>query len=362
VLAYVISSRVRLARNLSNYHFPHIACDNERKAILKNVQTAAKGMGWFHDVHCVHLDTLDPLDRRILEEKHLISPLLAKQGIHRLAIIAKACDFSILVNEEDHLRIQAIRPGMQIRQTWDIARKLERGLRERLDFAHSEQYGYLTVCSSNAGTGIRASVMMFLPGLIILKRITPILQNIISLGYTVRGMYGEGSKSQGYLLQISRQGTYGKNEVNILRSLEGICYRIIQEERRARVYLLMRAGRRISDYVRQIRHRLSMAKQVTFNEGMRILAILRLGITLRMEQCRLGENSDRMRNWSCTLKHIDEVFTHIQPAHIFHYGLRERQRKHLRSHYLLKQDSEEAIRAKILQHALNNRLHVLVDD
>jgi protein arginine kinase len=354
---------MRLARNLRNYRFPNVACDDERKAVLENVRTATESMQWFRDVHCVSLDTLAPLERRVLEEKHLISPLLAKQGIHRLAVIAKTRDFSILVNEEDHLRIQAIQPGMQLRRAWNITKDLERCFQEKLDFAHSELYGYLTACSSNAGTGIRMSVMMFLPGLVILKRIKPVLRHIIPLGCTIRGMYGEGSKSQGYLLQISKQITYEKKEANILRSLEGICYRIIQEERQARVHILMRTGKRLYEYVKQIRQHLLTAKQITLNDGIRMLAILRLGIVLRIEQeARLGKKTDTTRNWSYTLKYIDRVFMQIQPAHILQYGFREHQGNHPGNHYILEQDSENAIRAKILQHALDNRLHVSIDD
>jgi len=315
-------------------------------------------MGWFNDVHCVYLDALVPLERRVLEEKHLISPLFAKQGIHRLAIIGKTCDFSILVNEEDHLRIQAIRPGMQLRRAWNIAKNLEMSLRGKLDFAHSEQYGYLTACSSNTGTGIRTSVMMFLPGLIMLKRIKPILQKIISSGYTIRGMYGEGSESQGNLLQISRQISYGKKEANVLRNLEGICYSIIQEERRARFQMLMHTGRSIYDYVEQVCNNLLTAKQVKLNEGMRILALLRLGIALKMEPCRQGNNDSKTRSRSRKLRYIDGLFTQIQPAHILKYGLRECERNHPETHYFMEQNSEDFIRAQVIQHALNNRSNV----
>lgn len=356
MLPYVISSRVRLARNLKNYRFPNVACNGERKAVLENIRTVAEQMEWFHDVHCVYLDTLDPLKRRVLEEKHLISPLLAKQGIHRLAIIAKTCDFSILVNEEDHLRIQAIQPGMQIKRVWEMTKNLEGSFREKLDFAQSELYGYLTACSSNAGTGIRASVMMFLPGLIMLKRIMPMLQSVSSSGYTIRGMNGEGSKSQGYLLQISTQISYGKEDVNALRSLEELCYRIIQEERQARVHMLLRTGRRLYEYVKWIRQRLSTAKQVTLHEGLGMLAILRLKAALRIEQCRWGKDPGKTKNWSCMLKHIDRIFTQIQPAHILQYGLQKRQHNHPVTQYLPEQDTEDAIRAEILQHALNNKI------
>jgi protein-arginine kinase len=170
-------------------------------------------------------------------------------------------------------------------------------------------------------------------------------------------MYGEGSKSQGYLLQISKQISYGKEEVNILRSLEGICHCIIQKEKQARVHMLMRTGKRLYEYVKQIRHHLLTAKQVPLNDGIRMLAIFRLGIVLRMEQARLGKSTDTTRNWSYTLKYIDRVFTQIQPAHILQYGCREHQCNHPGNHYILEHDSENAIRAKILQHALDNRLH-----
>ncbi len=348
----MISSRVRLARNLRNYRFPNVACDEERKAVLECVQTAVANTRWFNRVNCVYIDTLSPLDRRVLEEKHLISPLLVRQGSHRLAIIAKTSNFSMLVNEEDHLRIQAIRSGMQMRNAWNITKNLERSLKEKLDFAYSDQYGYITTCSTNTGTGMRVSIMMFLPGLIMLNQITPILQNVILLGYTVRGMYGEGSKSRGYLLQISKQGMYGNRDANIPRNLERICCRIIEAEKRARFRMLMLNERKIRDYIEQVCHSLSMAKQVGLNMGMKMLATLRLGIALNIKQCRLGTISGKRGERSCNLKKIDELFIQIQPAHVAKYGLLDHQLHHPENTYLSEQESEDVIRAKVIRQQL----------
>jgi protein arginine kinase len=348
---------VRLARNLKGYRFPNMACNAERRTVLECIQTAITDLKKFNDVHCISIDALSPLERRVLEEKHLISPLFVKQGIQRFVIITKTPDFSILVNEEDHLRIQTIRTGMQIWEVWNTTKNLEMCLKEKLDFAYSEQYGYLTTCSSNAGTGIRASVMMFLPGLILLKQITPILQKVNSLGYTVRGMSGEGSKSQGYLLQISRQIPYGKNEGNVLRSLEKICYRIIKKEKRARFQILSLNGRKIGKYIEQTYRNLSTAKQVKLEAGTRMLATLRLGIALKIGSSQVGTiNSEKSRSHS--LKKIDELFTQIQPAHVLTHGFREHQGNYPENSYLAEQAEEDSIRAKVIQCALNKVLNV----
>jgi protein arginine kinase len=351
-LPYVISSRVRIARNLRNYRFPNEACSEERRAVLEDVQTAASKTKWFNNVHCIYIDTLSSLERRVLEEKHLISPLFGEQGVHRLAIVAKTFDFSILVNEEDHLRIQAIRPGMQIRKAWDITKNLEMSLREKLDFAYSDQYGYCTTCSSNVGTGIRLSVMMFLPGLILLKRITPILQQIVASGYTVRGMYGEGSKSQGYLLQISKQIMYKEQKMDILRNLERICHSIIVKEQLARSQLLRLAGMKLCHRIEQVCHSFSTAERVTFSAGIRMLAMLRLGIALGIEYCHLGKIDGKIENRFRNLRYIDGLWLQIQPAHVLTYEVPEHQYNCPVHHYLAEQEDEDYIRPKVIKQEL----------
>ena len=354
LLPYVISSRVRLARNLQGYRFPPVACGDERKAVLECVQMAAAKMRWFNTVECVRIDSLSPLERSVLAEKHLISSLFVQQERHRLVIIAKTADFSILVNEEDHLRIQAIRPGMQLRKAWQTTTQIESSFREQLDFAYSQPDGYLTTCSSNTGTGMRVSVMLFLPGLILLKQITPILQKVTAWGYTVRGMYGEGSKSQGYLLQLSRRIPYQENESDMLHNLEHICESIVEAERRARGHLRAFAGKDLRAYLDQVCHSLETAKQVMLNPGMQMLAALRLGIALKLEQCRVGAINDTSKPRSRNLKKVDELFRRIQPAHVLQYGLREQQVSHLHKTSWVEQphEQEDVMRAKVIRQEL----------
>ena len=356
MLPYVISSRLRLARNLKNYRFPEVACIDERRAVLESVRESATSTEWFSQVQCIGIDTLHPLDRRVLEEKRLISPFLATQGTHRLAIIANAADFSILVNEEDHVRIQAFQSGLQLERVWNTTRLLEKTLKERLDFAYSERDGYLTTCSSNTGTGIRVSVMMFLPGLILSKRITPVLRKVIASGYTVRGMAGEGSQSLGYLLQISKQIGRGMQTHMVLRKLEQLCHGLIREERQVRLRMLVYARKKVRKHIDQVWKHLLDAEVVGFQPGIRMLARLRLGTVLQMEQRRLGALHDQQQDVFRHLAFLDKLCVRIQPGHVLQYGLRAYQHDCLKTQVTMSPQWEDALRANVIQKELGKRV------
>lgn len=349
VLPYIISSRVRLARNLQDYPFPDVACRDERKAVVECVRNTATKMAWFPQVDCIDIDQLHPLDRRVLEEKRLISHFLLNQGTYRFVMIANSFAFSLLVNEEDHLRIQSIQPGLRLRKAWGTVKHLEQTLQEKLDFAHSEKYGYLTRCASNRGTGIRISVMAFLPGLILSKRITGILQQLIASGYAARGVYGEGSQSFGYLLQISKQISYKKHEKEALRDLEQVCAAIIKQEQRARIRMLTNGVFNVKKTVRQIGRALSKTELIGFRKGMRMLAVLRLDRTLRIEQDRLRKRYGREEHHLRSLSRLDELSTAIQPAHVLRYGLQNVQSRDPDIHKKVLSTEEDALRAKMIQ-------------
>jgi protein arginine kinase len=297
-------------------------------------------MRWRNTVHCIQLDTLNPLERRVLEEKHLISPLCAEQSVHRLAIVAHTGDFSLLVNEEDHLRIQAIRPGLRLREAWEIAKNLETGLREKLDFAYAEPYGYSTSCSSNTGSGIRLSVMLFLPGLILGKRIKPLVQDLVTSGYAVRGLYGEGSHSQGYLLQISALMAYREPEMDSIRKLEHLCATIIAQEKRARLHLLTFGKTTLSRRLARACQRLATAERLSFQTGMKLVSLLRVGVSLGLKLRRLGKIDGKLENRGRNLGELDKLWMLIQPAHV------------LTADMPIDHDDEDWLRALIIKRAL----------
>ena len=336
----MLSSRVRIARNLRDHTFPPEACDPERQAVQVAVRNAVREMPWGNMVHCIQLDTLSPLERRVLEEKHLISPLCAEQSAHRLAILAHTGDFSLLVNEEDHLRIQAIRPGLRLREAWEITNNLEMSLREKLDFAYSEPDGYSTTCSSNTGSGIRLSVMLFLPGLILGKRIKPLVQDLVTSGYAVRGLYGEGSHSQGYLLQISSLMAHREPAMDSIRKLEHLCATIIAQEKRARLHLLTFGRTPLSRRLARVCQRLATAEQISFQTGMQMVALLRVGVSLGLKLRRLGKFDGKPENRGRNLGELDQLWTLIQPAHV------------LTADIPIEHDDEDRLRALIIKRAL----------
>ncbi len=319
-MLYVISSRVRIARNLAGYPFPPEAAGDDRAAVVARVRQASEPQAWFPTIAYLVMDELHPLDRRILEEKRLVSVEFVRPQSHRVALLARTREFSILVNEEDHLRIQALRPGFEVFSAWQQACALERSLGISLDFASSESSGYATTCSSNSGSGIRASVMLFLPALIGMQRTSQeILRHMHAVGYTVRGLYGEGSQSIGSQIQISCHITAlrsGEQRQEIQR-LYAACNRLITEERRARRQILASHGRTwIDKQIEQIQQTVNTAEKIGFRAGMAMLSKLRLALALR-EAPHAFDSNARLNE---QLVRLDRLMMRIQPAHIRQYA------------------------------------------
>ncbi len=301
----------------------------------------------------IFLHELNPLDRRVLEEMSLISPLLARQSKHRLVVIAsQKSKGSILVNEEDHLRIQAIRPGFNLQKAWETVKKLDICLQEKLDFAHTKLYGYVTTCSSNAGSGMRPSVRIFVPALIMLKRIIPLIKQCLVEGYTVRGASGEGSESQGYILQISNQRPYEKNEWCLLQNLEYLCHKIIGQEKKARLHLLKAYKKDTAEAVTQAVYELRTMPKMGLRRGIKNLAIYRLGITLGMIPDRSGVMQQLRQAREQELKRVDRLMVKIQPGHIRKYRIQYSQFSFSGSGYGENWEDEETNRAKLIQREL----------
>src|SRR5215475_4066305 len=193
----VMSSRVRLARNLKEAAFPGWAKKPERIRVLEMIRPAIEGLGDMKDSFSETMDSLSTLDKQILVERHLISREHAAKSAGSGLVLNREESFCVMINEEDHLRMQALRPGLQIRQAWTAIDRVDSELEAKLDYAYHTDLGYLTACPTNIGTGIRVSAMLHLPGLVLAEQINPIIQSVNKLGLAVRGLYGEGTEALG---------------------------------------------------------------------------------------------------------------------------------------------------------------------
>ncbi|NPV26960.1 MAG: protein arginine kinase [Firmicutes bacterium] len=280
----VISCRVRLARNLAGVPCPHLLNEEQGRQVVKRVVDAIahkeveKIVG---HLEAVALSELSALDRQILVEKHLISPQHAEAATQSRAVVLREDEaVSILVNEEDHLRIQCLFPGFQLNVAWDLANRVDDVLEKRLDFAFDEKYGYLTACPTNVGTGMRASVMMHLPGLVITNQANRVLSALSQLGLAVRGLYGEGTEAAGNLFQISNQITLGLTEEEIINNLTAVTHKILEQERMARELLRTQTKEQLEDRVGRAFGILTNARIITSQEAISYLSDVRLGADL----------------------------------------------------------------------------------
>ena len=233
----VMSTRIRLARNLTGYLFPIAFNEEQAMEVDRAVAGALLDSGDTGYTYTKMAD-LPALERQVLVEKHLISPQLADPNRHGAVILSEDETISVMVNEEDHIRIQCIHPGLQLKAAYQQADQVDDQLEKELPYAFDEDFGYLTSCPSNTGTGMRASVMMHLPALTITKQIDRIIPAISRLGMIVRGSYGEGSEAPGNVYQVSNQMTLGKTEQEILEDFGNITSRLIAHERKSRELLL----------------------------------------------------------------------------------------------------------------------------
>jgi protein arginine kinase len=278
----VISSRIRIARNLKDYPYPMLATNQQSLEVLNKVKNVLENpkLTTISRFTLLPLSEMNELEKRVLVEKHLISPNLANESRNGAVILSENESISIMVNEEDHLRIQCLYPGFQIKEAWDLANRIDDIFETQLDYGFDEKRGYLTSCPTNVGTGIRASVMMHLPALVLTQQINRILSAVTQVGLAVRGIYGEGSEALGNLFQISNQITLGQSEEEIIDNLYSVAKQIIEHERAARQKLLMESKPRIVDRVNRSLGILSYAGIMDSKEAAQRLSDVRLGIDL----------------------------------------------------------------------------------
>lgn len=278
----VISSRIRIARNMQAYPFPMLATNQQSKEVLDQVAQVVHNeeLETISRFSMLPLSDLNELERRVLVEKHLISPALANESRNGAVILSDNESISIMVNEEDHLRIQCLCPGFQIKEAWDLANQIDDIFETHLNYAFDEKHGYMTSCPTNVGTGIRASVMIHLPALVLTQQINRILSAITQVGLAVRGLYGEGSEALGNLFQISNQITLGQSEEEIIDNLYSVVRQIIEHERAARQKLIYETRAKILDRVSRSYGVLSYAAIMDSKEAAQRLSDVRLGIDL----------------------------------------------------------------------------------
>lgn len=278
----VLSSRIRLARNLKEASFPTVFTSEEGKKVLKKVEDRMAGqyLSGLGTLEMVKMNDLKPLEKEVLVEKHLISPLLAKESDQGACLISENEEVSIMINEEDHVRIQCLFPGLQLEEALDVASRIDDWIENELDYAFDEKIGYLTSCPTNVGTGLRASVMVHLPGLVLTRQIDRVISAINQLGLVVRGMYGEGSEALGNLFQISNQMTLGKSEEDIVEDLNSVVKQIIMQEKLARDALMQTSNIQLEDRFFRSLGLLSNARIIESKEAARCLSDVRLGIDL----------------------------------------------------------------------------------
>lgn len=301
--AIVVSSRIRLARNLARAPFSHRATAEQLEAVVRHcerafAETEALKYGLF-----IRIADLSEIDRFLLVERHLISPEHLEQPQARAVAISPEETYSIMVNEEDHLRLQVLQPGFNLDRAWAFADQLDNELAPRLQFAFSSEWGYLTCCPTNAGTGMRASVMMHLPGLVLTKQIDRVLQAITKLGMTARGLYGEGTYAQGNFFQISNQVSLGLPEEDIIDNLKRIIRQLIDQELKARKRLLEQNKEALLDRISRAYGTLKNAYIVNSLETTELLSFVRLGVDLQLIN-------------SVSRQALNELLIIVQPAHV----------------------------------------------
>lgn len=281
----VVSSRVRVARNIQGFPFPYLASADQTAQVKDMVAVAAAGDkekegSGFAKFAFLSMSQLSAQEKQVLVEKHLASPVLARDSHNGALLLRKDEAVSIMINEEDHLRIQSILPGLQLEEAWKEADQYDDLLEGYVDYAFHEHYGFLTACPTNVGTGLRASVMLHLPALIMTKQINRFLGALSQVGLTVRGLYGEGTEIIGNLVQVSNQVTLGQTEEEILRNLNSVTRQISEQEQSARQALLNDNRARLADRSWRALGLLNYAQVMTSQEAMQLLSDVRLGFDL----------------------------------------------------------------------------------
>lgn len=275
----VISSRIRLARNLEDYTFSPLLKEEDAVRLVDEVKNITSSLADqdSRKYYSCNIKSLSDIDKAAMVERHIVSPLLVDKEQTTGLILSEDETVSIMINEEDHVRIQAIVGGKNLEKAYEIANHIDDLAYKQLNFAYDEKYGYMTSCPTNVGTGMRASCMMFLPALSAARMIQKLIEEVGRYGVTIRGIYGEGTKSLGSIYQISNQKTLGNSEREIILSLNRIVEQVMKQEKKGREYMLSLNSDEIEDQVYRAYGILKYARQITPDDAMTLLSQLKFG-------------------------------------------------------------------------------------
>ena len=299
----VMSSRIRLARNLAKKPFTNKARKKELLEVMDSIQSAMQTIDYFKNSLFVKINELDNVDKQFLIERHLMSHEHAANPEGKALVVSKEEVLSVMINEEDHIRIQVLKSGFDLDEAWKIADAIDDSLAQKLDFAYSSNWGYLTACPTNTGTAMRGSVMLHLPALVMTKQINKVMNAISKLNFASRGFYGEGTQASGNFYQISNQVSMGHSEQDVIQNIHGLICQVIEQEEQARQALVLQNRPVLEDKIFRSYGVLRNAHIISSQETVELLSMVRLGIDLN-----IIKDVDRPA--------INELFLMIQPAHL----------------------------------------------
>lgn len=323
----IMSSRIRLARNLANYSFPNRLDKEKAFEMIEEIENAISSNEELKNkLTFTYMKDVNQIDKVAMMERHVISPLFINMTIPTFLILSKDESTSIMINEEDHIRIQSMNTGMNLTKALENANKIDDIIEENVTYAFNDKLGYLTACPTNVGTGLRASYMLHVPALESTGQLQFILEAIGKFGLTVRGIHGEGSESQGSVFQISNQITLGLNEQEIIDNLTSVTKQIVDQEIVLRDKLLKENRLKFEDAVYRSYGLLSNARILSSKEAMTLLSDMKLGFELGLIKSKENKNIN-----------IFELMTCIQPANlqkIEHKNLSIEERDIARANYI----------------------------
>ena len=302
-LDVVISTRVRVARNIEKYKFPSLMTKEESDELTNEILNAIKDSDDEANYKFNIIRNLNPRERLVFIEEHLISPGLIQNLDKSSFLIRDDQRATIMINEEDHIRIQTLFPGLKLNEAWELCSEIDDNLERKIDYAYDEKLGFLTSCPTNVGTGLRASVMVHLPCLAMTGHINTIIEALRKVGLTVRGLYGEGSEALGNLYQISNQITLGQSEEDIIVKLNKVISQIVARERNTRRYLMDSKALELEDKIYRSLGILTHSRLMSSKEAMNHLSNIKLGWDINLIQNK-------------KLKEIVKLMIDIQPANI----------------------------------------------
>jgi len=299
----VISSRIRLARNLAEFPFIRKCTDQDRAQVERVLRERIQQVDEWKNLSYVDVATLEDVDRQFLVERQLISREHSEAEGARSVAIDPHEKFSLMVNEEDHLRIQVMQSGLDLNAAWEQIDHIDDLIEQQVTYAFNERWGYLTACPTNVGTGMRVSVMLHLPALVITRQIEKVFRSLHKISLAVRGLYGEGSQAMGDFYQISNQITLGKGEQQLIAQISDVVPVLIDYERRAREFLVRESQKDLHDRVSRAYGILCTAQTISSEETMHLLSSVRMGINLGLIR-------------DLEIPTVNKLFIHTQPAHL----------------------------------------------